>query len=189
MKISALRSKTQNKRINQGDIFKNIEIIENIYIDTNIDKKKSDLCVKKITFPFIICLNQDCDLNSDFLVETDKLKDARLLHLAIAPVFIFEQFKSGKHWGDIFNLTESIPSKKVDFIKNNEIPRYHYLKFPDKNIPEFVIDFKHFFTINRDLLYNQIENRVYSLEALFKEKISQRFSNYISRIGLPEYEE
>ena len=48
------------------------------------------------------------------------------------------------------------------------------------------IDIKHFFTINRDHFYSQIVNRLCSLEDLFKEKLSQRFSQFISRIGLPE---
>ena len=72
-------------------------------------------------------------------------------------------------------------------IIDNEIPRYHYLKFPDSDMPELLIDFKHFFTINRNVLYNQLSNRLCSLDDLFREKINQRFSYYISRIGLPEH--
>lgn len=33
----------------------------------------------------------------------------------------------------------------------------------------------------------QIEKRLYSLDDLFREKVNQRFSYYISRIGLPEH--
>ena len=70
---------------------------------------------------------------------------------------------------------------------DNEIPRYHYLKFPDLDMPELIIDFKHFFTINKNVLYKQIKKRLCSLDDLFKEKINQRFSYYVSRIGLPEH--
>ena len=54
-------------------------------------------------------------------------------------------------------------------------------------MPELIIDFKHFFTINRNKLYDQLDKRLCSLDTLFKEKVNQRFSNYVSRIGLPEH--
>ena len=69
---------------------------------------------------------------------------------------------------------------------DNEIPRFHYLKFAENNMPELIVDFKHFFTINREVIYQNIDKRLCSLDNLFKEKLSQRFSNFISRIGLPE---
>ena len=82
------------------------------------------------------------------------------------------------------------PQKRSDTaikkLMDNEIPRFHYLKFPDADLPELIIDFKHFFSMNRNTLYNQMDKRLCSIDVLFKEKISQRFSYYISRIGLPE---
>lgn len=169
-------------RITQGDIFKNIEIIENIAI------KKSTIQVDRVEFPFVVCLNQECDLENDYTLRDNKApKDNCLLHLAIAPAFIFDQFLSGNHWGDIFQekAGQKRSSTIIKNIMDNEIPRYHYLKFPDNDMPELVIDFKHFFTINRDELYGQIDKRLCSIDDLFKEKISQRFSYYIARIGLP----
>ena len=72
-------------------------------------------------------------------------------------------------------------------VMDNEIPRFHYLKFPDNDIPELIIDFKHFFTVSRSVIYSQIYKRLCSLDDLFREKINQRFSYFISRIGLPEH--
>lgn len=165
----------------QGDIFEDIEIIENIIYDQSIIE------VKKIIFPFVVCLNQECDLERDFENTSSEACDNNFLHIAIAPAFIFEQFLNGNHWGRIFSNNK--PKKRKDTaikkIINNETPRYHYLKFSDQDMPELIIDFKHFFTINRDRLYEQIDNRLCSLAPLFKEKINQRFSYYISRIGLP----
>lgn len=188
LKISARKSKQILSRICQGDIFKDIEILENISITG------SKILVNKIVFPYIICLNQECDLENDYnennlpATETNH-KDSCLLHLAIAPLFLFDQFLTGKHWGDILksNYTAKRQDTKVKLIIDNEIPRYHYLKFPDKDVmPELIIDFKHFFTMNRNLLYKNIDKRICTMEDLFKERISQRFSNFISRIGLPE---
>lgn len=170
-------------RICQGDIFKDIEVIE------HLEPFDSKLRVQKLWFPYVICLNQECDLESDFQLSAAKNSDGNLLHLAIAPMFIFEQFLNGSHWGDIF--THNKPQRRGDTsinkITSNEIPRYHYIKFLEPDMPEFIVDFKHFFTVNRNLLYAQLDKRVTSIEDLFKEKISQRFSYYISRIGLPEF--
>lgn len=183
LKISAKSLKRNLKRIAQGDIFQDIEVIEDFEV------VKSIVSVQKISFPYVVCLNQECDLENDYNNSEDNLCDNNLLHLAIAPAFIFEQFLSGSHWGEIF--VNNNPQKRKDTtirkIIDNEIPRYHYLKFPDDNMPELIIDFKHFFTINRNIFYSQINKRLCSLDDLFREKINQRFSYYISRIGLPEY--
>ena len=134
LKISARKSKITLNRICQGDIFSDIEVLENIEI------KGSKLVVKKLYFPFVICLNQECDLERDFERnnQTNILGDSNLLHLAIAPAFIFDQFLNGSHWGDIFCTSKS--SKRgdirIDLIIKNEIPRFHYLNFPEKEMPE-----------------------------------------------------
>jgi len=183
LKISAKKTKKILKRLSQGDIFQDIEIIENIEV------YKSIVTVHKISFPFVVCLNQDCDLETDFWNNDEVLCDNNLLHILIAPAFIFEQFLSGNHWGNIFSNNR--PQKRKDTtikkIIDNEIPRYHYLNFPDKDIPDLIIDFKHFFSVYKKNIYDQIDKRFCSLDDLFKEKINQRFSYYISRIGLPEH--
>jgi len=181
-KISAKKTKALRNRISQGDIFQDIEIIE------SITAEKSILTVQRIAFPYVVCLNQECDLEIDFKTINQRECDNNFLHIAIAPAFIFDQFLSGTHWGDIFLVNR--PGKRGDTIINkimdNEIPRYHYLKFPDKDMPELIIDFKHFFSINKAVLYGQLSKRMCSMDDLFREKINQRFSYYISRIGLPE---
>jgi hypothetical protein len=180
MKISARKSKNQSDRICQGDIFTNIEIVENINVIGN------KVLLDKISFPYIICLNQECDLENDFNCVNNK--DNKLLHLAIVPAFNFEEFLTGNHWGEIFDTKNGTKRKdtKIQLIMDNEIPRYHYLNFSENDMPELIVDFKHFFTINRDLLYKNIDSKLCSLDDLFKEKLSQRFSQFISRIGLPE---
>ena len=183
LKISAKKAKVQPARLSQGDIFQDIEILEDIHI------AKSKITVQKIIFPYVVCLNQECDLETDFNKKEGILCDNNFLHIAIAPAFIFEQYLNGTHWGVIFlqNKPQKTNDTAIKKIMDNEIPRYHYLKFPDADMPELVIDFKHFFTINRNALYSQIGKRLCSLDDLFKEKINQRFSYYISRIGLPEH--
>jgi hypothetical protein len=186
-KISARKTKNRSHRICQGDIFKNIEIIEDVVTSG------AKVFVSRISFPYVICLNQECDLENDFNesirdVGGGASKDNKLLHLAIAPAFNFEHYLAGGHWGKIFlaSNTSKRDDTKIKLLTDNEIPRYHYLRFPDKDMPELIVDFKHFFTISRDVLYKNMDKRLCSLDDLFKEKLSQRFSNFISRIGLPE---
>ena len=70
---------------------------------------------------------------------------------------------------------------------NNEDPRFHFLHFEDGfKLPDMVVDFKHFYTINTDYLYQNIDKRVCSLSELYREKLSQRYAYFLSRIGLPE---
>lgn len=182
LKITARRYSPAHTRIAQGDIFSDIEIIEDVYVEGD------EIKVKKLIFPYVVCLSQECDLESDF--SAPEGKTSHLLHIAIAPAFNFEHFLTGNHWGEIPMTSESGKRKdtKIKIIMDNDYPRYHYLKFPEGHMPELIVDFKHFFTINRDYLYNHIDKRFCSIDNLFKERISQRFSNYLSRIGLPEVE-
>lgn len=80
-------------------------------------------------------------------------------------------------------------SKKTEnkYLKQNQIPRYHYLEFPDDvNIVPSVIDFKHYFTVNiLYLMEIKDTNFVCKVGKLYRERISQRFANFLARIGLP----
>lgn len=172
------------KRISQCDIFKDVDILENFI------KRGNKIEIKQLNFPYVICLNQDCDLNSDFcdrkIGVSNKNRD--LIHLIVAPVFNFDQFIIGQHWGNLFDTGETINPKKtigVKIMQNND-PRYHYLHFDEKNIPNMIIDFKHFFTVSRDYLYEKIDHRLFSISELYREKITQRFAFFQSRIGLPD---
>lgn len=72
-------------------------------------------------------------------------------------------------------------------IKNNDDPRYHYLHFNEESqMPDMVIDFKHFFTISTEAMYDNLSHRIFSVEELYREKICQRFAFFQSRIGLPD---
>jgi len=76
--------------------------------------------------------------------------------------------------------------KRWKQILNNNHSRYHYLKEDkDKGIPELIIDFKHYYTIHIEVLYNSEDKYLCSLDDLYKEDLSQRFASYLSRIGLP----
>src|SRR5262249_27344924 len=75
-----------------------------------------------------------------------------------------------------------------EFLVKNERPRYHYLEFPnDIQIVSSVIDFKHYFSVNVKYLKKiKKTNFVCCVSDLYREDISQRFTSFLARIGLPE---
>lgn len=176
-----------NDRISQGDIFQDVDFLERYRINEGI------LQISKITFPHIIVLTQDCDLAQDyeFRREENENQDKILISVLVAPLYNAEFVFNGEHLSEInLKMRAFGPRKKTpsqDLIKNNN-PRYHYLNFgPENPLPPSIIDFKHYFSINVDYL-NEIKekNRIMKIKELYREDISQRFSCFLSRIGLPD---
>jgi len=179
--------KQKQSRIAQGDIFRDVEYIENISIHDGI------LNISKIIFPLAIVLSQDCDLAQDYKYRCSRSKcdnhDKFLLSVLVAPLYNVEHVYAGEHLQDINLKMTQINKNKTPGrnLRNNEIPRYHYLEFPsDVPIVTSVIDFKHYFSINVAYLKkHKKDNFVCQLSDLYKEDVSHRFSSFLSRIGLP----
>ena len=177
--------------INQCDIFRDVEYLE--YAIENEDTIE----VSKIHFPYVIVLTQACDLQQDHdaklkLVEKGSgNQDKFLISVIVAPIYNFEDFLVGDHLKQLDMKMEAFPGRKKTPTKNiiaNENKRYHYLKF-DESVPivESVIDFKHYFTVSINYLTSIYETHyMCSVDSLYRELISQRFSNFLSRIGLPD---
>lgn len=183
--------------INQCDIFENVEYIEYV--------KEIELTmeISKIIFPKVIVLTQACDLQQDFnarrkseeiySLSGNPSHDKFLISVIVAPLYNFEDFRLGTHLEQLGLSMEPKGSRNKSLCKNiiaNENKRYHYLKFgANVQIAESVIDFKHYFTVNINYLKNIYEERyICSIDSLYRELISQRFSNFLSRIGLPDPE-
>ena len=180
-KIKSQYRENNNKRLYQGDILKDLKFVIG---DPKIETEKDVFCL-----PFAVILSQDCDIQCDFFCrESNENQDKFLLSLLICPAFPIEEFSQGKHlepW-----QMEIFEEKLIERIKKNDkYKRYHFLQGePLLSIPELIIDFKQFFTLPRNFLYKQKKDKKYvaSLNEIFRERLSQRFSNYLSRIGLPE---
>lgn len=176
-----------NERVCQGDIFKNIEYIEYAV------EKEGKIEISKIVFPLIIILTQDCDLAQDHIFrwgeEKKKTQDKYLLSSLVAPLYNVEHILKGEHLKELGLDMQVFDSKtKINNLRINEIPRYHYLEFtPEIPIVPSVIDFKHYFTVNiLYLLKIKKGNFVCKVSELYREDISQRFASFLSRIGLPD---
>ena len=184
---------TRENRVCQGDIIENVKYIEEF-------KEFGDyINVSVINFPYIVVLSQDCDLNEDYEFRNDipkkhKDHDKIMFSLLVAPLYNADHVLSGEHLSlldlkmqDLRKEKDKTPKSIYDQMKINQVPRYHHLKFPKEvEISDSFIDFKHYFSANIIYLENlKKTNFVCTIGELYRESVSQRFSNYLSRIGLP----
>jgi len=140
---------------------------------------------------YIIVLTQDCDLEADFknhINETGK-QDAYLQSILVCPAYPSESLKEGTHLSYLSLKMEQHKDKdRWDLIIGNRNHRYHYLEPNlDYQIPAVILDFKHYYTIPRNYMYNTFKvHYIGTINELFREALSQRFAFYLSRIGLPK---
>lgn len=176
------RIEEPNERISQGDIFKDIEYIE-YYLE-----KDGNIELSKIVFPYIFVLTQDCDLAQDFFLR-GKNQDKILISVLVAPMYNLEFVMDGSHLSELeikMHKFKGTSNTAINDISENNNPRYHHLNFGNK-MPEFIIDFKHYFTLNRPYLESITKtNRLFKVKELHREQVCQRFSSFLSRIGLPD---
>ncbi|HUQ84900.1 MAG TPA: hypothetical protein VM077_01120 [Candidatus Limnocylindrales bacterium] len=181
--------KRKSLRICQGDIYKNINLIE------FVSEKNGVIEVSKIDFPYVVVLTQDCELQQDFNFRKGykvgkEFQNKMLLSVLVAPIYNAEHVYLGQHLSDL-DIQASVISKtstKGKFLRKNEIPRYHFLNFPEEiPISDSIVDFKHYFSVNVEYLRKLKKmNFVCKVSELYREDLSLRFANYLSRIGLPE---
>lgn len=183
----------KGNRIYQGDIFEEVEIKTISRDDEKIDELS-------ITFPYGVVLTQDCDLSEDYInrnglrdikAEKDKSEekhDKYIQSILVCPFFIADELRHGNHLKKLSLIRENWCSDQWNLIKSNRHKRFHYFRIDDENkLPDMVADFKFYYTIPRNELYELAENNYkVSIKNLFKEDLSQRFAYYLSRIGLPD---
>jgi hypothetical protein len=177
--------RTRVARVSQGDVFRDIEFIEDVLIE------KGELVVTKTTFPLVVVLTQDCDLASDYRIRWSRTEtpsqDQQLISALVAPAYNAEQFFEGSHLSELNLCMQRQNSDKKSLIKSSQNQRYHFLQFPaNVPLPDSVIDFKHYFSIHVEKLKRLKKGKwVCKIAEMYREDISQRFANYLSRIGLP----
>jgi hypothetical protein len=172
-------------RVCQGDIYRDVEFIE------YISEKRGFIELSKITFPLVVVLTQDCDLQQDYTVRWSKKvtnDDKMLFSVLVAPLYNLEHFRAGEHLLDLDRKMQRINSDAVRLVKSNQNPRYHYVEFPqDVPIVPSVIDFKHYFSLNVEHVKRaKPKHFVCKIAEVYREDISQRFASFLSRIGLPD---
>ena len=181
-------------RFRQGDLLRDVTIVEWAAEVKHASPEERFQIIDRI-LPYLIVLTQDCDLEQDHKNRADKSssnQDKFLQSILVCPAYREADFRAGTHLGDLGLRMQKINSDNFRRIKSNQNYRYHYLPGNRSlQVPELFIDFKHYFTGPRDLIYDEYREKHYlaTLDVLFREDLSQRFAHYLSRIGLPELAE
>lgn len=185
---------SEDGEIHQGDILIGIKFQ---YISTN-RAGDAELSLG-FPFPYAVVLSQACDLEQHYgnlkaKAEAGKTEGAKpknddkiLDTVLVCPAFASEKFLAGQHIDNRQMTVHGSSQRTLEkFQKNDEYNRYHYLDPLAETFPELIIDFKKFHTVPIDILEEYYESSyLASLKELYRERLSQRFSNYLSRIGLP----
>jgi hypothetical protein len=100
--VTKVRTATRRlRRASQGDIFRDIECIEYVV------ERRGILEVRKIVFPFVVVLTQDCDLEQDSRYRNGNRRpsthDKKLFSLLVAPLYNAEHVFQGTHLEDLAN--------------------------------------------------------------------------------------
>lgn len=192
-KIDSIYIKHNGDRIYQGDILWDFKYQDKVFIEDNKIK------IQERNIPYLIVLTQDCDLEWDFNNHKEnenvqdktreKINQDKFLHsILICPAYPAEKVRLGTHLEELDLTMEKLNSNRWNLVKTNQNSRYYFLdKQSDLQIPDLVIDFKHYYSIPRDMLYKEIKKHyIGSINELFRECLLQRFAFYLSRIGLPK---
>src|SRR6266550_3576273 len=167
-------TKAGDNRVRQGDVFRNIEFVEHATEADGI------VVVSVVEFPLVVVLTQDCDLEQDFKYRWSgaegKTQDKWLLSVLVVPLYNAEHVYDGSQLTLLDRKMVPFNRKSSHYqdLLNNQIPRYHFLKFPDDvPIVDSVLDFKHYFSVNVEILKALVpSNFVCSIEPLYREAIS-----------------
>lgn len=184
-------------RLSQGDIYRSVRIVEGSYPDG----------LRETTFGYSVLLSQDCDLEQDWnasvsltalseddLDERQKTEDKVLRHVILAPCYVEEAFREGQHLAG--REMQKWSSRQMEnLIRPNKHIRYHHMPGESGLLEQaLVVDFKHYFSVERDQFYEYAKQRaefeyVCSVAVLYREALSKRFGDYLARIGFPEDDE
>jgi len=173
----------------QGDILLDVEFVEYAK-DIGDDLVE----ISRITFPFATVISQSCDIEQTNNIINDPPNSSRLFNVIVIPMHNAASLRSGKHLSEIGINSTGINSDRWRDICNNSVNRYHYSniepleEIPNIGIYEFVMDFKHYFSLNfNDAVALRSNTNHYwcTIKTPYIEHLSQRFSHYFERIGLP----
>lgn len=179
------------KSICQGDIFKDVKYA---YIDSEDDKTVN---IIELEFPLAIVISQACDVTA--MSELHEKKYGKITKfmpsILLCPIYDKAQLKEMKHLASItkdnivgLEIENFFSSKDVEVASNDQHYRFHTLSVTMNEkliIQDAVIDFKHCFSVPIKYLYNNKNNRIASLESIFAEQITLKFSSFLSRVAIP----
>mgnify|MGYP004482993613 CR=1 FL=1 len=184
---------SQEKGVNQGDVFKDVKYS---FIDSE-DNESIDII--EYTFPYAIVVSQSCDVAfmDGFESGAHSAPVKYMPSILMCPIYSKDLIAHGEHLKEIFEdinrtLINGAPYYNKDDSRTTEKDqhvRFHALKVNvnDKTIIDnMVIDFKHIFSVPMKYLRNNRDNRICSIEDIYIDQIVNKMAAYLSRIGLPD---
>lgn len=178
--------------IHQGDVFQDVKYS---YIES---EDESSVDIIEYQFPMAIVISQACDVAfMDSLMSAHSGKPAKFMpSVLLCPIYERETAKSGAHLKNAFETLSIAFEEENIFYKND-------LKIAEKNwhyrlhnltieyngnmiITNASVDFKHYFSVPISYLINNKKNRLFRLGDVYAEQVTQKFSNYLSRVATPD---
>jgi hypothetical protein len=158
--------------------------VTRVVLDTNVPFNSTNPAVKIERYEFAVVLSQICDLQQDFAARQhgkSVLSDILLCQTPTA-----EQLRG----------TDGLNSTIWSQVKINKHERYHFLEtipadcdLLGQGLPEMGVDFRRYFTIPAAELYSVVHDgrtqRRTILASPYLEHLSNRFSAFLGRVGLP----
>ena len=171
--------------LRQGDILRDVKV----FAATKYDDDERPVGELR-TYLYSIVMTQDCDLEQDFKArfpeeKSEESPDKLLLGILLCGVYDENALKAGMHR----ERAKKFSGKEWKPVTQNNDPRYQFLGYVPQLNKTVVADFKDFFLVPCELLYNEMQERkiarLAQMETPYKEHTLQRFAWYLMRIGLP----
>lgn len=177
--------------VQQGDIFKNVTFVY------DVKKEKEELRIVELTFPYVLVITQSCDmLHASELIKNNIQSEAKMMFsVIVVPIFEKETITKGEHYKELkekkivnFNINPTFIDKNDHkVIEKGMHYRFHSLNIDQKfEIPESIIDFKSFFTINVSAINQMTNKRVCRIDSFGCQQIVNKFAAFLSRVGLSD---
>lgn len=144
------------------------------------------------SFPYSLILTQACDIASYYEIRGQKDDDGRvsrqtIVQLILCPAFDEDKFKSGDHLAEQYDYqTKKLDSGVMNAIREQRRERYHYLSTNTGELPNLVIDFKHYFTVPIEVAEMALNKakKSYKLDHIFYTDLADRFAHYVQRVAI-----
>jgi len=167
-------------RLCQGLVLSGVSQLQRVIPDEGLNQ------VRLIVHPFCVVISQDCDLEQD-IVKREAGNPGSLPNVLMCMAIQIVDFKNEVPQGsDIWKRVRANSDERFHCIE--AVPPN--LDAQGKGVTELGMDFKRYFTVETDDLYEQLKAggalRRAKLITPYAEQVSLRFANYLSRIGLPE---
>jgi hypothetical protein len=188
--------RSQDGSPHQGSLYRDVEVPISFGVHGEVEAGDAEERRPVWVAEYAIVLSQECDLQQDqkerpsgtgASVTSQPKYQVLLPTVLMSPAYNAAKFRAGNH---LEALGITLSPQDIDKIKKNyDCPRYHFIAgSKDLKIPDLIVDFKHYFTIETHLVrrnYSGDGHRIGRLATLYREDLSQRFASYLARIGLP----